>query len=323
MAFIDRISTLDPAYTVGQLSIYPVAQDNENTLYQVSNNASTVLTQGLNYNQSYIVVADTSAFPPMGLLAIGTEIIYYDQKVTNQFQNLKRGFAGSRQDQWPKGTSVGNAVMAEPHNATKDALLNVEANLGTAVNPTVLSLNGILKGLETRFLAPRPLFRGLPVIGPSPFTVQFQNFSQGDVIRYFWDFGDGGTSLEKAPSHTYLTEGTFTVSLNIITSSLAQGIVTKSNYITVDNNHRPAFFYVVPQVGTTSTVFSFVDQTDGDITSRYWVWGDGTNTSITDPNNHTATHTYSVVGTYNPSLLVIFADDTKEVVRIEEPIIVS
>lgn len=323
MAIIDRISTLDPGYKTGDLSIYPVAQDNTSTLYEVRNNASTVLTQGLNYNQSYVVVSNTDVFPPQGLIRIGTEVIYYGKKVTNQFQNLKRGFAGSRQDQWPKGTTVANAVMAEPHNAIKDALINTEINLGVAVDPSPTSLNGILKSLEARFLAPRPVFKGSPLIGPSPLTVQFQNFSSGDIIRYFWDFGDGGTSLEKAPSHVYLTEGMFTVSLNIITSLLAQGITTKTDYVVIDNNFKPAFIYVMPQAGTTSTVFNFVDQTDGDITSRYWVWGDGTTTSVTDPNNHTSTHTFAIPGTYSPSLLVLFAGGTKEVVKLEEPIIVS
>jgi PKD domain len=42
--------------------------------------------------------------------------------------------------------------------------------------------------------------------------VQFQNCSQG-AASYLWDFGDGTTSAEQSPAHTYTTVGYFTVKL--------------------------------------------------------------------------------------------------------------
>jgi len=43
-------------------------------------------------------------------------------------------------------------------------------------------------------------------------TIDFSNFS-GSATDYAWDFGDGATSTEKDPSHTYPGIGTYTVSL--------------------------------------------------------------------------------------------------------------
>lgn len=47
-----------------------------------------------------------------------------------------------------------------------------------------------------------------------PFTVTFENESiNGD--DFVWNFGDGATSTEMNPTHTYTTEGTFDVSLEV------------------------------------------------------------------------------------------------------------
>ena len=57
---------------------------------------------------------------------------------------------------------------------------------------------------------PKPLlqaaFRVLPTSGRSPLEVQFDDQSLGQVARYLWDFGDGGTSDLKNPRHTYRAE---------------------------------------------------------------------------------------------------------------------
>jgi large repetitive protein len=46
--------------------------------------------------------------------------------------------------------------------------------------------------------------------------VQFDNLSTGDYTEVGWDFGDGGSSNEFSPSHTYLREGTYTVTLHVV-----------------------------------------------------------------------------------------------------------
>lgn len=321
--FIDRVASTDKGYVAGDLSLYPVARDSIQQLYTAANNAQTITTQSTNYNSSFFVVADTSSFPDQGLFQVGTEQVYYTFKTSNSFRGLKRGFAGSTQNAWPVNTPVYGAVFAEPHNTLKDATINIERNLGLLIAPDPLSLNGILKALETRFLAPRPMFRADPRFGVAPFTVSFGNFTEGPVIRYFWEFGDGATSQEFAPQHTYQVDGTYTVTLSVITSLGAQGVATKSNYISVGQQNAPSFFYVLPTMGTTSTTFNFIDQTDGEITSRYWVFDDGITLSVTDPNAHTATHQYATAGTYSPSLLIVFSDGSKKIVRIEDPIIVG
>jgi PKD repeat protein len=338
----DRISSLDDGYLPGDLSIFPEAIDSKSSLFIATNNAKTKLIQTLTYNGKIIVVEDTSAFPPTGQLRIGPdigevgqfELVIYEAKTANTFQKLKRGYAGSKTFTWtPGNVYVTNPVAAEPHNAVKDCIINIEKDIGLRVSPDSESLNGILKAQEVRFLTPKPLFRVFPPKGPPPHTVRFQNFTTGHVVRYLWDFGDGSVSLEKNPIHTYVNEGLYTVRLTVITSTGAQGIATKTNYIEVNVDESVPFVYVesISQPYSTQTAnansttakeFVFVDQTDGDIVQRNWVFGDGEIETQEDPDNHSASHVYAKPGTYTVSLIVIFSNRRLKKVELPDPLVV-
>jgi hypothetical protein len=51
--------------------------------------------------------------------------------------------------------------------------------------------------------------------GSAPLGVQFSNRSFGDIAGMAWDFGDGATSAETSPLHTYVTAGIYTVRLTV------------------------------------------------------------------------------------------------------------
>jgi PKD repeat protein len=59
-------------------------------------------------------------------------------------------------------------------------------------------------------------------VGDVPFSVAFMNSSQNSS-SWHWDFGDGGTSTERNPSHTYTALGRYVVRLT------ASGSDEKSN----------------------------------------------------------------------------------------------
>lgn len=348
MVLISKLTSLDAGYTTGDLSLYPEVIDTKSHLYSAKNNAETTLKYALNYNSKYVLVESTDGFPDEGILRIGSpigkfgpsELIYYNSKSKGIFKDLIRGFAGTRQSTWNIGASVSSGVMAEHHNSIKDAVIKIETKLGLKSNPDAESLNGILKELETKFITPKAIFRASIIKGRSPLKVRFQNFSTGPLIRYLWDFGDGTTSIDKHPTHTYLNEGTYTVKLNVINSLGAQAICKKSNYIYVNDTEVQPFFYVTPSLGNSvdtagigATEFEFVDQTEGNITQRYWVFGgpvyyngdriESGSINITDPNIHTIKVTYEAKGEYTPSLLVIFDNQTQKNTYLEKTIVVN
>jgi PKD repeat protein len=335
---VSKLSSYDLGYISGDLSIFPEAIDNYETLYFTKNNSETVLTQAVNYGSDLIIVEDATNFPDKGVLRINLqekyatfpEYIYYEKRTNQTFNTLIRGFCGSRQTNWAVGAQVIGGVFADHHNSIKDAIIKIESTLGTEENPNTGSLNAILKEQEVKFLSPKPLFRAYPLSGAAPLTVHFQNFTSVVANKFFWDFGDGGTSLQKNPTHTYINQGVFDVKLRIITNLGAQGVVVKKGYITVSTNIPKLFLYSTPSVGYSvqtanklgiePTSFELIDQSGGDIVDRYWVFEDGGNQSQTNPNIHYTTHQYQQAGLYSPTLLITLRSNKVNKIVVSNPL---
>ena len=58
-----------------------------------------------------------------------------------------------------------------------------------------------------------------PSRGRVPLTVYFTDNSAGSPTSWFWDFGDGSTSTQRNPVHTYSSTGTYTVLLTVSNSA--------------------------------------------------------------------------------------------------------
>ncbi|MEK9183690.1 MAG: PKD domain-containing protein, partial [Patescibacteria group bacterium] len=90
-------------------------------------------------------------------------------------------------------------------------------------------------------------FTALPLSGEAPLNlnVQFTDTSTYKPISWIWDFGDGATSAEQNPIHTYADPGTYTVSLEV-RNSLGADTEVKTNYITVYNAVPPTVLITSP-----------------------------------------------------------------------------
>ncbi len=132
--------------------------------------------------------------------------------------------------------------------------------------------------------------------GVLPLTVSFSDSSQGDITTWAWDFGDGSTSTEKNPSHTYENAGSYTVSLTV--SGLGgSDTITKENYITVKN--VIANFSADVTMGKAPLTVSFTDSSQGEIDAWLWKFGDGLASTAQNP-----THVYTSGDSFTVSLFV-------------------
>ncbi|MDG2148468.1 MAG: M12 family metallo-peptidase [Planctomycetota bacterium] len=72
------------------------------------------------------------------------------------------------------------------------------------------------------------------VTGGAPLAVRFSDASDGAYTDWLWTFGDGGTSTDAEPSHTYGSLGDYDVSLTV-SGPAGSDTMTKSDFIVVTN----------------------------------------------------------------------------------------
>jgi PKD repeat protein len=88
----------------------------------------------------------------------------------------------------------------------------------------------VLPYIATLPQSPSSNFLSNIIFGDNPLTVQFSDTSTGAPTSWDWDFGDGYTSTEQNPLHTYSAEGTYNVNLTV---SNVHGIDSKTVTINI------------------------------------------------------------------------------------------
>lgn len=129
---------------------------------------------------------------------------------------------------------------------------------------------------------------------------EFFNQSQvsgGGVINTSWNFGDGSTSTDQNPVHTYGAPGNYTVTL--IASTAFGCSDTLSQQITIYEPPVPAFSFVNACDGTPVAFNDQSTSNDGTIANWAWTFGDGTGSASASPY-----HPYPAAGTYAVTLTV-------------------
>ncbi len=121
---------------------------------------------------------------------------------------------------------------------------------------------------------PKPDFDADEREGCNPLAVQFTDLTEVDeepVTNYSWDFGDGGTSNEASPTHTYTSIGDFDVVLTV-TSSSGSYSRTRKKYIKVGNTP-------VPSLGPDTSFCLFEPlKLDAGNPGADYLWNDGVTT---------------------------------------------
>ncbi len=161
--------------------------------------------------------------------------------------------------------------------------------------------------------APVAAFSASPLTGDEPLTVVFTDASENMVNSpdWSWDFGDGETSTDQNPTHEYLQDGSYTVTLTVTTNEGTDDEV-KADYITVAETEPVASFTADPTTGEYPLEVTFTDTStsyDG-ITSWEWdfSYNAGLGFNVESSIQNPPAYTYESEGTFTVALIVTEAD---------------
>jgi len=130
------------------------------------------------------------------------------------------------------------------------------------------------------------------------------------IVSWYWTFGDGAASSQQYPTHTYTTDGTYTVTLKVTNNYDETNTDTTTATITEisEDQTPPVADSGGPYVGVVNELITFdgsnSNDSDGAIVGYEWNFGDGTTDAGISP-----THTYTTAGNYTV-ILTVTDDDT-------------
>ena len=211
--------------------------------------------------------------------------------LTVSFQNLSTGAVSW---QWDFGDGGTSTLQNPTHTYTNYGSYTVKL-IATSASGCV---DSIIKTSFIRIQRAQISIPLLPIRGCVPFTISpvANIIALDNVTSYLWNFGDGNTSTLQNPTHTYVAQGTYTVSLIITTSSGCTDTFTVNQAVRVGTKPT-ADFSVSP---TTQCAYQPVQFTDLSVPADEWLWnfGDGGSSIAQNPN-----YNYALPGTYTVTLI--------------------
>ena len=200
---------------------------------------------------------------------------------------------------WNFGDGTTSTLASPTHIydeiTTHHASLTVTTSLGCTY--TYIGFNSV------NFSAYNAGFTTSYIQGPFPLTMNFTSSNQS-ATEWYWDFGDGNTSAEENPTHTYLIEGDYEVSLTIYSNNCevtdsgspfdeSLAVIADGDGAEGGSGQTWGANLLFPLKGCAPINISFMPQ-DTAHQVLLWNFGDGSTSLEQNPS-----HNYAIAGIYN------------------------
>lgn len=154
------------------------------------------------------------------------------------------------------------------------------ANINLKVQSSSGCWSDLVSSTFDIWAVPVPNFTNTTVCAINDIATAFTNTTTGPQTTYAWDFGNSsGTSASASPTYDYTTAGSYNVKLTVTESTHGcMDEITKS--VTVKPN--PTVDFSTGTIFCEQQTITFTDNSSlsgNTISSRYWDWNDGTNTT--------------------------------------------
>jgi gliding motility-associated-like protein len=229
----------------------------------------------------------TAAFAPLPTgNCIQSAMVFTDNSTTDGVHPITT---------WTWNFGDGNIVSftAPPffHNYTTSGVYTVSLKVIDSKG----CVDSVTSGTSMIISQPVASFMSADTISCPNKPIVFTNTSTGPSLTYKWFFGDNTTSTDAAPTHTYTSDGLYTVKLAITDTYGCTDTLTKQTYIKIASPHSN--FTMSDSVSTCPPLIVNFTNTSSNFNSVYWDFGDSTSTSSDNPS-----HFYSYPGVYNVRL---------------------
>jgi len=121
----------------------------------------------------------------------------------------------------------------------------------------------------------------------------------GTIASWSWNFGDGSSSTNQSPQHTFGTAQSYTVTLQVTDDKGGKNTSTSSITIGAARQAPVAAFTPPTCISGAACQFTDLSTDDGSIASRTWDFGDGTTSTEANPS-----HSFAAAKDYGVMLSV-------------------
>lgn len=208
---------------------------------------------------------------------------------------------------WNFGDGTSSIEELPSHTYTSAGVFNVILRDGPA---------GPIRGEVTITVYADPVISVIASdnVGCAPFGITFTSDVDIDpgltITEYFWTFGDGNTSMDANPTHTYTNAGVFDISLRVRTNiTECDKVEIFSNLITIDGV-ASNFTFTASDLCSVPTTITFVNTSIISPNTTYeWDFGNG----MTSDQQVPMPVTYTVAGSYPVTLKTISANGCESI----------
>jgi len=212
---------------------------------------------------------------------------------------------------------LGNEAPTPTLSSTGKDFLDAWYNTGMAEPHVMASTTWVNDGTVTTNTPPTAAFSATCTDLSCGLDASASSDSDGSIIDYAWDFGDGSTASGVNANHTYGAAGSYLVTLTVTDDGGAIGSTTKTVTVTSGTNQPPVAAFT-PTCTALDCSFdgSASFDPDGSIVSYDWDFGDGSTGT-----GATTAHTYATDGSYTVTLTVM--DDAGAVASVSQTVSVA
>ena len=217
-----------------------------------------------------------------------------------QFTDLSTGTTGPWN--WSFGDGTGSSAQNPLHTFSQEGYYDVTLTIGDSSSACWDMITHTVHVIDSTGGGCQAQFTYYPDSAGNSTLIHFLDLSSGDIISWFWEFGDSTFSTEQNPSHLFPANGTYYVCLTIEANNAGEICTSTWCEEVVIGNSSGCPSYFTHQNNGLSVSF-MGHMVNGQQATYSWDFGDGQT-----GQGESIIHPYAIAGIYYVTLTTVTQD---------------